>query len=74
MTELEKRLEKRLRQWRRLAETYRDAQHEREPSEEEWELNRAWADAFERCASELGTDLSAAKAIKRSQYEPRFSE
>jgi hypothetical protein len=25
---------------------------------------------LERCASELRSDLAAAKAIKRSQYEP----
>jgi hypothetical protein len=74
MAALENRLERRLYEWRKMAKAFREAQHEREPSEEEWELNKAWADAIERCASELGSDLSAAKAIKRSQYEPRFAE
>jgi len=74
MTALENRLERRLYEWRKIAKAFRYAQNEREPSEEEWELNRAWAEAIERCASELGSDLAAARAIKRSQYEPKFSE
>ena len=72
MTELEKRLERRLREWRKQAAAYRLAQHDCEPSEQEWQLNKENADRLERCVSELGGDLSAAKAIKRSQFEPRL--
>ena len=72
MTELEKRLERRLRDWRRQAAAYRLAQHDCEPNEQEWQLNKENSDRLERCASELGSDLSAAKAIKRSQYEPKL--
>jgi len=70
-TELEKRLEKRVREWRKQAEAYRLAQHDCEPSEEEWHLNRENADTLERCASELASDLSAARVFRRSQYSPR---
>ena len=70
--ELEKRLERRAREWRKQAEAYRLAQHECEPSEEEWRLNKENADTLERCASELSEDLSAARAIRRSQYEPKL--
>jgi hypothetical protein len=70
-TELEKRLEKRVREWRKQAEAYRLAQHDCEPSEEEWHLNRENADTLERCASELASDLSAGRVFRRSQYSPR---
>lgn len=71
-TELEKRLERRVRDWRRLAASYRLAQHDCEPSEEEWHLNKENADTLERCVSELSEDLSAGRAIRRSQYEPKY--
>jgi hypothetical protein len=68
-TALEDRLEKRLREWRRLAATYRAAQLDCEPSEQEWDLNRENADMLERLSGEIREDLSAARAIKRSQYD-----
>lgn len=70
-TELEKRLERRLSGWRKRAEAYRLAQRECEPSEQEWQLNKENADMLERLSSEIREDLAAAKAIKRSQYEPK---
>jgi hypothetical protein len=70
MTALENRLERRVREWQRLAASYRAAQLDCEPSEQEWDLNKENADMLERCASELRSDLAAAKAIKRSQYAP----
>ena len=71
-TAIEYRLAKRLREWEKLASAYRLAQHDCEPSEAEWHLNKENADMLERCASEIGGDLSAAKAIRRSQYEPKL--
>jgi hypothetical protein len=70
-TELEKRLEKRVREWRKQAGAYRLAQQDCEPSEEEWHLNRENADTLERCASELASDLSAGRVFRRSQFEPK---
>ena len=70
-TALENRLERRLSGWRRQAEAYRLAQRECEPSEEEWQLNKENADMLERLSSEIREDLAAAKAISRSQYEPK---
>lgn len=55
---LEDRLEKRLLEWRKLANAYRDAQHDREPSEDEWLLNRELAELIERCISELAADMT----------------
>ena len=69
-TELEKRLERRVRDWRRLAASYRLAQQDCEPSEEEWHLNKENADTLERCASELASDLSAGRVFRRSQFAP----
>ena len=69
-TELEKRLERRVAGWLRQAAAYRLAQNECEPSEEEWQLNKENADRLEQCASEARSDLSAARLISRSQYEP----
>jgi hypothetical protein len=69
-TELEKRLERRVRDWRRLAEAYRLAQLDCEPSEQEWWLNKENVETLERCASELASDLSAGRVFRRSQYEP----
>ena len=71
-TELEKRLERRLREWRKQAAAYRLAQLDCEPSEQEWQLNKENADKLERCASEIGEDLSAARLFRRSQYAPRL--
>ena len=71
-TAIENRLERRLREWQKLANTYRLAQHDCEPSEPEWQLNKESADTLERCISELGGYLSEARAIRRSQYEPRL--
>lgn len=70
-TALENRLERRLLDWRRLAAAYRTAQLEREPSEEEWTLNKENADMLERLSAEIREDMAAAKAISRSQYEPK---
>lgn len=67
---LESRLERRLQSWRRLSNAYRTAQHDCEPSEQEWLLNKENADMLERLSSEIREDLAAARAIKRSQYEP----
>ena len=69
-TALENRIERRVRDWRRQAAAYRAAQLECEPSEQEWDLNKENADRLERCASELSEDLSAGRAIRRSQYDP----
>lgn len=69
-TALENRLERRLLDWRKLAAAYRLAQHECEPSEEEWQLNKENADMLERLSAEIREDLAAARAIKRSQYDP----
>ena len=69
-TELEKRLERRVRDWRKLAASYRLAQHDCEPSEEEWHLNKENAETLERCASELASDLSAGRVFRRSQFAP----
>ena len=70
ITELEKRLEKRVREWRKQAAAYRAAQLDCEPSEQEWDLNKENADTLERCASELASDLSAGRLFRRSQYAP----
>ena len=72
MTDLEKRLEKRVAGWLKQAASYRLAQLDCEPSEEEWRLNKENADRLEQCASEAHSDLSAARAISRSQYQPRL--
>ena len=71
-TELENRLERRLHEWRKLAESYRRAQLDCEPSEEEWQLNKENADMIERLSAEIREDLAAAKAIKRSQFQPKL--
>ena len=70
-TELERRLERRVAGWRKLAATYRLAQRDCEPSEQEWQLNKENADMLERCASELASDLSAGRVFRRSQFEPK---
>ena len=70
-TALEKRLERRVRDWRRQAAAYRAAQHDCEPSEQEWDLNKENADRLEQCASELASDLSAGRVFRLSQYEPK---
>ena len=71
MTTLENRLEKRVREWQRLAASYRAAQLDCEPSEQEWDLNKENADRLEQCASELASDLSAGRVFRLSQYEPK---
>ena len=71
-TALENRLERRLHAWRKLAESYRRAQLDCEPSEEEWQLNKENADMLERLSAEIREELAAAKAIKRSQYQPKL--
>ena len=71
-TELEKRLERRVAGWRKQAAAYRLAQHDCEPSEQEWQLNKENADRLEQCASEASSDLSAARVIRRSQYAPNL--
>lgn len=70
MTVLESRIQRRLHEWRRLAESYRRAQRDCEPSEPGWQLNKESADTIERLSAELREDWAASKAIKRSQYEP----
>lgn len=67
---LENRLEKRVRDWERLAKAFRLAKEEREPSQEEWRLNATSEEAYERCASEIREDLAAARTIRRSPYAP----
>lgn len=71
-TELEKRLERRVGGWLKQAAAYRLAQQECRAPSEEWSLNKENADRLEQCASEARSDLSAAKAIKRSQYQPKL--
>lgn len=71
-TALENRLERRLLDWRKLAEAYRLAQHECEPSERGWQLNKGIAETIDRLASEVRSDLSAARVISRSQYQPKM--
>ena len=72
---LEERLNRRIREWRRMADAYREAEKEcdqrlqeafldddqKRANEELQEamLNKASADAFERCANDLRADLSA---------------
>lgn len=73
-TALENRLERRLLDWRKLAEAYRLAQLDCEPSQDEWQLNKENADRLEQCASELRSDLSAARVISRSQFQPKMFE
>ena len=68
---LENRLERRLRDWRKLRDTYRQAQLDCEPSECEWELNREAADMIDRLMGEIREDLVATAIIKRSQFAPR---
>ena len=68
-TALENRLERRLLDWLRQAAAYRLAQQECRAQSEEWSLNKENADRLEQCASEARSDLSAARAIRRSQYE-----
>lgn len=72
MTALQSRLEKRLREWRKLSDAYRRAQLDCEPSEQEWDLNRENADMVERLASEIREDLAATRVIERSQYQPKL--
>ena len=72
MVGLENRLERRVRDWRKQSAAYRLAQHDCEPSEEEWRLNKENADTLERCASELASDLSAGRVFRRSQYQPKL--
>ena len=67
-TVLENRVERRVREWQKLAQSYRRAQLDCEPSEQEWQLNKENADMIERLAAELREDLAAAKAVSRSQY------
>ena len=73
-TELESRLERRLASWRRLVATYRLAQQDCEPSEEEWQLNKENADMLERLSAEIREDMAAARLISRSQYQPKLFE
>ena len=47
--------------WQRMAKAFRLAQQERQPSEDEWQLNKAWAEALERCASELASVMAEAQ-------------
>jgi hypothetical protein len=72
---LEERLQKRLQEWRKMAQTFRAAEREcdereidaRQDEDEkrakeeqsEAELNKAWAEALERCAGNLAADLAA---------------
>ena len=71
-TDLEKRLERRVAGWLRQAAAYRLAQQECRAQSEEWSLNKENADRLEQCASELRSDLSAARLISRSQYQPKM--
>lgn len=71
-TDLEKRLERRVAGWLKQAAAYRLAQQECRAQSEEWSLNKENADRLQLCASEVRSDLSAARAISRSQYEPKL--
>ena len=71
-TDLERRLERRVAGWLRQAAAYRLAQFEFEPSQVGWALNEESANRLEQCASELRSDLSAARLISRSQYQPKM--
>jgi hypothetical protein len=55
---LERRLQRKLREWMRMATAFRLAQNERDPSEDEWFLNKAEADMIERLANELADELA----------------
>jgi hypothetical protein len=55
---LEDKLHARLVRWRKLAKTYREAQHDREPSEDEWLLNKELADLAERFVDDLVEDIA----------------
>lgn len=55
---LNKRLEKLVQKWRKLSKAYRLAQDERDPSEEEWWLNDASAEAIEKCVADLENVLA----------------
>jgi len=75
---LEERLQRRLKEWRKMAQTFRDAErecdereieareddNEKLAQEEAWEaeLNKAWAEALERCAGNLADDLAAPRS------------
>ena len=71
-TDLEKRLERRVGGWLRQAAAYRLAQQECRAQSEEWSLNKENADRLQRCASEVRSDLSATRAVSRSQYAMVF--
>lgn len=58
---LEERLQKRLREWRKMAAAFRDAQAECDPSEEEYALNSNCAEMLERCVESLAEDLERSK-------------
>lgn len=73
-TELHKRLERRLREWRKLRDTYRLAQHDCEPNECEWCLNKENADMIDRLMAEIREDIAAAGAFKRSPFAPTTTE
>ena len=56
---LEERLLKRLTLWRQGAKLHRECMDELEEQEREWLLHKFEAEAFERCAAELASDLTA---------------
>lgn len=56
---LEERLQRRLREWQKLARRYRIAQDECDVDTEEWWLNKENVEMIERLSAELASDLAA---------------
>jgi len=83
---LEQRLQRRLQEWRKMAQTYREAEREcdereitarqdedeKAAKESAWEaeLNKAWAEALERCVENLAADLAARNSPTASTLRP----
>ena len=55
--------------WQKMARAFRLAQQEHEPSHDEWRLNQAWAEALERCASELAS-VMATRFVEAREAKP----
>ena len=59
---LEQRLLKRSQLWRIAARQHRECMDGFTDREEDWWIHKVEAEVFERCVSELATDLSARSA------------
>jgi hypothetical protein len=57
---LERKLQRRVREWSKMAATFRESEIECRCANDEHEadLNQAWAEALERCVNNLGEDLT----------------